>query len=188
MRMWVQFLALLSGLRIPCCYELWCRLAAAAPIWSLAWELPYAVGAALKSKNKRKTRSKQKLLEISRKHKWLWHSEARHQWHLQSIPLSRLNFLFLKNFHPEIEIPRKLQPKKKKKWRKRFHIFFTQFPSKVFPFLQFYHLCSFRYLTTSVPPATPLELYWALPTNPSPGKHQSIYISFILLFPPCHRR
>ena len=27
---------------------LWCRLAAAAPIWSLAWELPYATGTALK--------------------------------------------------------------------------------------------------------------------------------------------
>ena len=29
---------------------LWCRLAAAAVIWPLAWELPYAVGAALKKK------------------------------------------------------------------------------------------------------------------------------------------
>ena len=29
---------------------LWCRLAAAAPIPPLAWELPYAAGVALKSK------------------------------------------------------------------------------------------------------------------------------------------
>ena len=33
---------------------LWCRLAAAAPIRPLAWELPYAVGVALKRKNKNK--------------------------------------------------------------------------------------------------------------------------------------
>ena len=32
---------------------LWCRLAAAAPIQSLAWELSYALGAALKKKKKR---------------------------------------------------------------------------------------------------------------------------------------
>ena len=33
---------------------LWCRPAAAAQIQSLAWELPYAVGAALKKKKKKK--------------------------------------------------------------------------------------------------------------------------------------
>ena len=33
---------------------LWCRLAAAAPIWPLAWELPYAGDMALKKKKKRK--------------------------------------------------------------------------------------------------------------------------------------
>jgi len=32
---------------------LWCTLAAAAPIRSLAWELPYAAGAALKKNNKK---------------------------------------------------------------------------------------------------------------------------------------
>ena len=42
-----------------CCSDLallwlWCRPAAVAPIRSLAWELPYAAGAALKSKKKRK--------------------------------------------------------------------------------------------------------------------------------------
>ena len=31
---------------------LWCRLAAAAPIRPLAWELPYAAGAALRRLNK----------------------------------------------------------------------------------------------------------------------------------------
>ena len=31
---------------------LWCRPAAVAPIRPLAWELPYATGVALKSKNK----------------------------------------------------------------------------------------------------------------------------------------
>ena len=63
--MQVWFLASLKGLRIRCCHDLWCRLqtwlrspvavmavmwpAAAALIWPLAWELPYAVGVALKT-------------------------------------------------------------------------------------------------------------------------------------------
>ena len=72
MRIWVWSLASLRGLKIRHCHELWCRLqmwlhfnpvllwlwcrpAAAAPIWSLAWELPYAVGTALKSLKKKKT-------------------------------------------------------------------------------------------------------------------------------------
>jgi len=33
--------------------QLWCRLAAAAPIQPLAWEPPYATGAALKKKTKK---------------------------------------------------------------------------------------------------------------------------------------
>ena len=44
---------------------LWCRLAAVAPIRLLAWEPPYATGAALKNKtNKQKTPKKQKNKEI----------------------------------------------------------------------------------------------------------------------------
>ena len=35
---------------------LWCRLAAVAPIGPLAWELPYAAGAALKKKKQNKTK------------------------------------------------------------------------------------------------------------------------------------
>ena len=69
----VRFLALLSGLRIWRCLELWCgcrcgldpkllwlwcRPATVASIWLLAWELPYAASAALKSvfwfKNRKK--------------------------------------------------------------------------------------------------------------------------------------
>ena len=65
-RMQVQSLASISGLNIRRCRELqcrsqmqlgswlWHRLAAAAPIWPLAWELPYAAGMALKSKKKKK--------------------------------------------------------------------------------------------------------------------------------------
>ena len=64
MRMWVQSLVSLSGLGIWHCCELWCssqmghgsgvavavwyRQAAAVPIRPLAWESPYATGAALK--------------------------------------------------------------------------------------------------------------------------------------------
>ena len=60
---------LISGLTqwIQCCHELWCRSqiwfcsriavlwckpATAAPIWPLAWELPYVLGATLKRKKK----------------------------------------------------------------------------------------------------------------------------------------
>ena len=48
--------AFLSGLRIQCCCELWCKMAPAALIPPLAWELPYAAGAVLKRKKKRKYR------------------------------------------------------------------------------------------------------------------------------------
>ena len=63
MRLRVRSLASLSGLRIGRCHKLWCsrrhssdlvllwlwcRPAAAAPIWPLTWEPPYSVGAALK--------------------------------------------------------------------------------------------------------------------------------------------
>ena len=41
---------------------LWHRLAAAAPIGPLAWELPYAAGAALKRKQKKLQRAKSKAI------------------------------------------------------------------------------------------------------------------------------
>ena len=52
--------------------DLCCRLAAAAPIWPLAWELPHASDVALKRQNKnkkpknRKTKTPQKYLAKSR--------------------------------------------------------------------------------------------------------------------------
>ena len=67
MRMQVQSVASLSGLRIQHYYDLWCRwqmrlgsgvavavvcrLAAAAPIQPLVWEPPYATGMAEKEEN-----------------------------------------------------------------------------------------------------------------------------------------
>ena len=48
---------LAQGLRIQHYRELWCRLAAAAPIRPLAWETPYATGAALR---RQKTGKKKK--------------------------------------------------------------------------------------------------------------------------------
>ena len=63
--MQVWFLASLGGLRSRCCHELWCRdpewlwlwrrSAAVAPIQPLAWEPPYAAGAALKRGEKKVT-------------------------------------------------------------------------------------------------------------------------------------
>ena len=49
---WVPSLASLGELRIWCCCELWCRPAAITLIRPLAWESPYAVGAALKRPKK----------------------------------------------------------------------------------------------------------------------------------------
>ena len=91
MRLRVRSLALLSGLRIQYCCELWCRLqmllrsvvavscgvghrqgsdlallwlwcrlAATGPIRPLAWEPPYAMGAALERKEKKKERGRKK--------------------------------------------------------------------------------------------------------------------------------
>ena len=66
MRIRVQSLALLSGLRIPGCgidrrfgldpalLWLWRRLVAVALMRPLAWELPYAMSVALKKKRKKK--------------------------------------------------------------------------------------------------------------------------------------
>ena len=44
---------LAQWVRHPALLWLWCRPAAAAPIRPLAWELPHAVGAALKKKFKK---------------------------------------------------------------------------------------------------------------------------------------
>ena len=55
MRFGVRSLASIGGWRISCCYELWCRPLATAPIQPLAWESPYTAGAALKSKKKEST-------------------------------------------------------------------------------------------------------------------------------------
>ena len=59
MRTRVRSLALLHGFRIPHCCELWCRSQtwlgygiAVVPIGPLAWEPPYATGAALKKRQK----------------------------------------------------------------------------------------------------------------------------------------
>ena len=61
MRMHVESLASLSGLRIQCCCELWCRPAATAPNGPLGWEPPYATGVALKTKQNKTKQTKKKL-------------------------------------------------------------------------------------------------------------------------------
>ena len=76
MRLRVQPLASLSGSRIQCCLELWCRsqtrLAllwlwrrpkATALIRSLAWEPPYATGVALEKPKSQKAKKKKKKKE-----------------------------------------------------------------------------------------------------------------------------
>ena len=78
--MWVQFLALLSGLRMRCCQVscgvgcrrgwdpallwLWCTPVAVALIGPLAWEPPHAASAALEKAK----RQKKKKISVSSKH------------------------------------------------------------------------------------------------------------------------
>ena len=84
MRTQAWSLASLSGLRVRHCCELqcrsqtcsdlaclwlWCRPAATAPVWPIAWELPCAMGASLKRPKK-----KERMLrcsERSRRYKWI---------------------------------------------------------------------------------------------------------------------
>ena len=94
MRTQVWSLVLLCGLRIWCCYELWCRSqmrlrsshslwlwcrpAAMAPIWPLAWEPPYALGAALKRWKDR---------QEGRKEKVIWKKAYNYTYLSQSLPM-----------------------------------------------------------------------------------------------------
>ena len=68
----VWSLALLSGLRICSCRELWCRLqtwlgscdavaVATVPIWPLAWEPPYVSSTAWKQQKKKRKEKKKKM-------------------------------------------------------------------------------------------------------------------------------
>ena len=45
-----SILGLAQWVKDPALFWLWCKLAAIAPVQPLAWGLPYAMGAALKSK------------------------------------------------------------------------------------------------------------------------------------------
>ena len=58
MRMQVRSVASLSGLRVWVAVSCGVRLAVAALIRPLAWELPYAAGVALRSKKKKKEKEK----------------------------------------------------------------------------------------------------------------------------------
>ena len=51
---------------------LWCRPAATAPICPLAWELPYAMGAALGGKKKKKKRQKIENKAALKNKIWVW--------------------------------------------------------------------------------------------------------------------
>ena len=85
---------------------LWCRLAATALIRPLAWEPPYASGAALKKTKKQKTNKKKNPIKVSygeartrfksfplpqaeiREPSWLWRSQTCRCWVDFSTPLS----------------------------------------------------------------------------------------------------
>ena len=87
MRIQIQSLALLSGLKDLVLQWLWCRLAAAAPIWALARELPYAPPVALKKQNKQT-----KNPEIVNYSQW-------YACYLQSLPQERMSTKSLERTH-----------------------------------------------------------------------------------------
>ena len=61
----------------PALLRLWCRLAAAAPIQPLVWELPYVAGAAVKKKKrKERKRRKEKKKKKREEKKTSWDSYA----------------------------------------------------------------------------------------------------------------
>ena len=75
MKLWVRSLALLSGLSIRRCHELWCRLqtqlnpmllwlwhwlVATAPIGPLTWEPPYVAGVAQEMAKRQKKKREEK--------------------------------------------------------------------------------------------------------------------------------
>ena len=61
---------LTQGSKDPALLRLWCRLGATAPMRPLAWEPPYAAGAALKSKNKETNEKTEKLDEKTWEKVW----------------------------------------------------------------------------------------------------------------------
>ena len=84
MRMWIQSLASLGGLRTSHCHELqlvcrlellwlWCRPAAIDPFPPLAWEPPYAIRVGLKRQIKRKKRKEEKYSENTHQKKKKMH-------------------------------------------------------------------------------------------------------------------
>ena len=72
MKLQVQSLASLSGLRVQCCCELWCRLAAIAPIWPLATSLGtstcHGCGPKMQKKKKNHTTNSYSNMNGTRKH------------------------------------------------------------------------------------------------------------------------
>ena len=80
MRIRVRSLASLRWLRIWWC-ELWCRPATMAPVWPLAWEPLYAVGAALKKKKKKKKKKKRKKKKKKKKKK----EKKKRPWNLNRL-------------------------------------------------------------------------------------------------------
>ena len=96
MKLRVRSLALLSGLRIRRCRELRCRLqaqlgldpallclwrrpVATAPIRPLAWEPPYAEGAALEKTKNKQTKKKLKTLGVPVVVQWLTNPTRNHE-------------------------------------------------------------------------------------------------------------
>ena len=50
-------LGLAYWVKDPALLWLWCRLATPAPMWRLAWELPYAMRVDIKKKNKKQNKT-----------------------------------------------------------------------------------------------------------------------------------
>ena len=86
--LWVKSIGLRHSLDLALLW-LWHRPAAAAPVWPLAWKLPYATGAALKSKttNKQKTDMMESCCVQAHVLSATWNLRETHAWPLVSWSL-----------------------------------------------------------------------------------------------------
>ena len=105
----------------PALLWLWCRPAVAAPVQPPAWDHPYAMGAALKSKTKTKTKSTPPPPKKNRMGSspnlglgWVWVRGVSASYSLWSNPLRATKRLFLANMCPCARCT--VRPNKPKVW------------------------------------------------------------------------
>ena len=95
MRLWVRSHNLAQWVKDRALLWLWCRLAATAPIRPLAWEPPYAVGAALKGRKKKRKKKNVSFSALM----WHFRLELTLRSIFQGLQEPLLNFPFFLSFY-----------------------------------------------------------------------------------------